>query len=56
MQNLAAEYNGEQQERVARDGRDSRVTMMAAVAEDGGCGRQQQWWRMTAADDNSSGQ
>ncbi len=31
-----AGYNGEGQERVARDGRDSSVAMMATAAEDGG--------------------
>ncbi len=39
MQDQAADYDGEGQERAARDGKDSRVTMMAAVAEDDSGGR-----------------
>jgi hypothetical protein len=42
-QDWVADYDGEGQEQVARDGRDSRVGMMAVVAEDRG-GRQQQQW------------
>ncbi len=34
----AADCNGEGREWVVRDGRDSRVVMMAAMAEDGGSG------------------
>jgi hypothetical protein len=34
-QDWAADYNGERQERAARDRGYSRVAMMAAVAEDG---------------------
>ncbi len=43
MQDRAADYNGEGQEWSAREGRESRVVMMAAVAED------------AAADNNGSG-
>ncbi len=43
MQDRAVEYDGEGQEWVAREGRDSGVAMMAAVVEDGG-GRQR-WQR-----------
>ncbi len=47
-----ADCDGEGRERVVRDGRDSRVVMMAAAAEDSGCGRQWQRRTMTAADNN----
>ncbi len=55
MQDWAADYNGEGQERAAREGRDSREVMMTAVAEHGSGG--QQWWRWatTAMADNNSG-
>jgi hypothetical protein len=56
MQDQAADYNGEGKERVAREGGDSGVAMMATGAEGGGVG--QQWWRrMTTAtaDENSGG-
>jgi hypothetical protein len=36
MRDWVADYDGEGQERVAREGGDSGVAMMAAVAEDGG--------------------
>jgi hypothetical protein len=39
MQDLAVDYNGEGQERVAREGGDSGVAMMSAAAEDGGSGQ-----------------
>ncbi len=35
MQDWVANYNGDRQERAAREGKDSRVSMMAAAAEDG---------------------
>ena len=35
MQDWAADYDGERQERVVREGRDSRVAMMAAMAVHG---------------------
>ncbi len=38
MQDWAADYDGEAQERAAREGTDSKVTMMAAAAEHGGGG------------------
>jgi hypothetical protein len=36
MQDRVADYNGEGQERAARDGGDSGVAMMAAAADDNG--------------------
>jgi hypothetical protein len=39
MQDQVADYNGEGQERVARDGGDSGVEMMAAAADDDGGGQ-----------------
>ncbi len=48
----AVDCDGEGQERVVRDGSDSRVVMMAAVAKDGGGERQRQRRTKTAADDN----
>jgi hypothetical protein len=36
MQDRVADYDGEGQERGAREGRESGVAMMAAAAEDGG--------------------
>ncbi len=36
IQDWVADYNGEGQERAAREGRDSGVAMIARVAEDGG--------------------
>jgi hypothetical protein len=57
MQDQAADYDGEVQERAARVGRDSGVAMMAAVAEDGGGGQRLGRWTTTAmADDDSGGQ
>jgi hypothetical protein len=57
MKDWAADYNGEGQERVAREGRDSRVAMMAAAAEDGGGGQRRRRGMTTAtADDDSGGQ
>ncbi len=55
----AADNDGEGLEQAVRDGKDSRVAMMAAVkmapAEDSGGGQQQQWLaastRAAAADD-----
>jgi hypothetical protein len=38
MQDWVADYDGEGQERVAREGGHSRVAMMAAAAEGGGSG------------------
>jgi hypothetical protein len=38
MQDRGADYNGEGQERAEREGRDSGVVMMAAVAEHGRSG------------------
>jgi hypothetical protein len=56
MQDWAADYNGEGQERVAREGRDSGVAMMAAMAAiNGGGGRQWQWHMTTVADDKGGG-
>ncbi len=55
MQDWAADCNGEGQERAVRDNGDSRVAMMAAVAEDGGGKQQWQQWTMTAMADNNSG-
>jgi hypothetical protein len=52
MQDWVADYDGEGQERAARDGGDSRVAMIAAVAEDGGCRQQRQRLTMTVVDDN----
>jgi hypothetical protein len=49
-----ANYDGERQERAARDGGDRGVVMKAAVnmaaAEDSGGGQQRGWWQTTAAD------
>jgi hypothetical protein len=56
MQDWAADYNREEKERVAREGRDSRVAMMAVAAEGGGGGQGwRQWRRTTTADDDSGG-
>ena len=38
MRDRAGDYDGEGQERVAREGGDSRVAMMAPAVEDGGGG------------------
>jgi hypothetical protein len=51
-QDWAADCNGEGREWAVRDGRDSGVVMMAAVAEDGSGRRQQQRRTMTVVDDN----
>jgi hypothetical protein len=57
MQDWAVDYDGEGQERAAREGGDSRVAMMAAAVEDDGGGQQWRRWTTTAtADDDSSGQ
>jgi hypothetical protein len=56
MQDRVGDYDGEGQERVAREGGDRRVAMMAPAAEDGGGGRRWRWWTRTArADDDSGG-
>ncbi len=56
MQDQAADYDGEGQEWVAREGGDSGVAMMAAAAEDGGGGqRWRQWTTMAMADNDSGG-
>jgi hypothetical protein len=56
MQDWVADYDGEGQERAAKEGGDSGVVMMAAAVEDGGGGQQWQRWRTTAmADDDSGG-
>ncbi len=55
MQDRAADYNGEGQERAAREGRDSGVAMMAAVADDDGGGGQRWRWRTTTAADDKGG-
>jgi hypothetical protein len=46
MQDQAADYDGDGQEQVAREGGDSGMVMMAEAAEDGGSG--QRWRRWTA--------
>jgi hypothetical protein len=51
MQDQVVDYDGEGQERAAKEGRDSGVVMMA-VAVENGCGGQQWWQRMTTAADN----
>ncbi len=52
-----ADYDGEGQERVGREGGDSGVAMMAAAAEDGGGERRWRQWKTTdTADDDSGGQ
>ncbi len=48
----AADCDGEGQDQVVRDGRDSGVVMIAATAEDRGGGQQQQRQTTTAADDS----
>ncbi len=54
MQDRAADYDSEGKERVAREGRDSRVAMMAAAVEGGGGGRRwRRWTMMVTADDDS---
>ncbi len=56
MRDQAADYDGEGKERVAREGGDSGVAMMATGAEGGGGGRQwRRWMTMATADDNSGG-
>jgi hypothetical protein len=56
-QDYAAGYDGEGQERAARDGKKSRVAMMAVVktvaAEDNSSGQQQGWWRTMVANNGS---
>jgi hypothetical protein len=56
MQDRVADYDGEGQEQVAREGGDSRVVMMAAAAEDGGGEQQWRQWTTMATADNDSGQ
>ncbi len=54
MQDWAADYGGEGKERVAREGGNSGVALMALAAEVGSGGRRWHWWKTTAmADDNS---
>jgi hypothetical protein len=56
MRDPAADYDGEGQEQVAREGGDSGVAMMAAAADNnGGGGRKRQWRMTTAADDKGGG-
>ncbi len=49
-QDQAADYNGEGQEQVARNSKDSGVAMVAAGAEDDGSRQKRQRRTMTAAD------
>ncbi len=49
-QDWVADCDGEGQERVVRDGRDSRVVMMAVAVEDGGSGRRQRQTTIAAED------
>jgi hypothetical protein len=57
MQDWVADWDGEGQERAARDGRDSGVVMMDAATEYGdGRQRKRQWERTTMADDDSGRQ
>ncbi len=60
LQDWAVDYDGEGQEWVAREGRDSRLARMAAAkmaaAVDSGGERQQQWWWMMAVDNGSQRQ
>jgi hypothetical protein len=55
MQDWVADYDGEGKERVAREGGDSRVEMMAAAAEGGGGGQRWRRWMTTATADDDSG-
>ncbi len=55
MQDWVADYNGEGQKWVVREGGDSRVAMMAAAAEDGSGEQRWWWWRTTAIVDKNSG-
>ncbi len=55
MQDWAVDYDGEEKERVAREGGDSRVAMMAAAAEGGGGGQQWRCRTMTATVEDDSG-
>ncbi len=52
MQDWAADYDGEGQEWVAREGGDSGVAMMDAAADKDSSGGHQQQRRMTTATDN----
>jgi hypothetical protein len=54
-QDLAADSNGEGQERAVKDGGDSGVVMMAVAAEHGSGGQQWWQWARTAMADNNSG-
>jgi hypothetical protein len=57
VQDRVADYDGEGQEQMAREGGDRGVVMMAVAAEDGGGRGQWRRWKMTAmADDDSGGQ
>jgi hypothetical protein len=55
MQDRVAGYEEEGQEWAAREGRDSRVAMMAVAAEHGSSGQQWRWWVTTVMADNDSG-
>jgi hypothetical protein len=55
MWDRAADYNGEGKERVVREGGDSGVAMIAAVADGDSGGQRWRWWTTTAtADDDSA--
>jgi hypothetical protein len=51
-QDWVADCDGEGRERVVRDGRDSRVVMMAMAVEEGGDGQGGQRRTMMAVEDN----
>ncbi len=51
-QDWVADCNGEGQERLVRDSRDSGVVMMAVLVEDGGGGRRWRRRKMIAMEDN----
>ncbi len=55
MQDWAADYDGEGQERAARVGGDSGVAMMAVAVEDSGCRQRWRRWMTTATADDISG-
>ncbi len=52
MQDWVVDYNREGWERAARDGRDSKVAIMAVAAEDRGSGQWRQWRTRTLADND----
>ena len=64
MQDWAADYDGEGQERVAREGGDSAVAMrrwrqrttMVVVDDDGNGGQRQRWMTKAADDDGTQDQ